>query len=68
MNLKKPDKSIAVRKNKIISFRIGDDESEKLNTIIKYIGVPRAVSEFGASACHSVHSSIYPRRNGVGNR
>ncbi len=41
MNLKKPNISGAFRKKtKIISFRIGDDESEELNTILKYTGVP----------------------------
>ena len=59
MELKKPNKGIPVRKKKIISFRIGDDESEELNAILKYTGVPaRSQSSVLRLAIPFIHRSI----------
>ena len=59
MKIRKPNRSSPARKDKIISFRIGDDESDELNTILKYTGVPaRSQSSVLRLAIPFIHRSI----------
>ena len=59
MKIQRLNKSIPVRKDKIISFRIGDDESEELNAILKHTGVPaRSQSSVLRLAIPFIHRSI----------